>query len=234
MRKKIYLSGPITGAENYKEKFEEAESIIYALAEKQCVHVDVFNPAILPEGFTYKEYIDMCIPILSMCDQIVMLDDWETSRGATLEKIYAETVGINLTYLRDAIYELQCNTTYTSDEAFERIKSILGDGESLSMNDDNEKKHEQFKEQLDTLKNIDASGLLEFLKRISDVWNHTATAPEITTDVIEDELIADYSGASRVCINFNFPNLEKTGVISMSTVVDNFDDVEEIEKGADL
>jgi hypothetical protein len=32
--------------------------------------------------------------------------------------------------------------------------------------------------------------------------------------VIEDELIADYSGASRVCINFNFPNLEKTGVIS--------------------
>ncbi len=77
MRKKIYLSGPITGAENYKEKFEEAESIIYALAEKQCVHVDVFNPAILPEGFTYKEYIDMCIPILSMCDQIVMLDDWE-------------------------------------------------------------------------------------------------------------------------------------------------------------
>jgi hypothetical protein len=76
--------------------------------------------------------------------------------------------------------------------------------------------------------------LLEFHKRISDVWNHTATAPEITTDVIEDELIADYSGASRVCINFNFPNLEKTGVISMSTVVDNFDDVEEIEKGADL
>lgn len=92
---KIYISGPITGNENYKKQFEEAEELI------KSIHAEPVNPAKNPEGLTYKEYIDLGLNQLMGCDMIFLLPGHDRSRGACLEKAYARTVRmpiINLGY----------------------------------------------------------------------------------------------------------------------------------------
>lgn len=89
---KCYISGPITGTENYIERFAEAEKKL----SKEFF--SVINPAKvnaqLPENdTTYKEYMKMSLTMLEMCDYIYLIDGWENSKGACLEYQYAKTLG---------------------------------------------------------------------------------------------------------------------------------------------
>lgn len=88
---KIYIAGPITNHSNYLAAFKRAMGSIEANG-----HVPL-NP-VKPLGFHYKDYIDMGICELMHCDAVLMLQGWETSPGACLEKKYAETVGLKIYY----------------------------------------------------------------------------------------------------------------------------------------
>lgn len=95
---KIYISGKITGLKkvDYLKKF--------ALAEKRLIDQghDVINPArtnaTLPENTSYQEYMDMSLLMLSFCDSIYMLNNWEASPGAKREKAEAEKNGMIVLY----------------------------------------------------------------------------------------------------------------------------------------
>ena len=84
---KIYISGAITGTNDYMERFEKAEK---ELTEQGY---SVVNPAKvnaqLPEDTTYEEYMKMCFCMLDMCDSIYMLRGCEKSCGANREYGYA-------------------------------------------------------------------------------------------------------------------------------------------------
>lgn len=84
---KIYISGAITGTDNYMERFANAEK---ELAEKGY---SVINPAKvnaqLPEDTSYEEYMKMCFCMIDMCDSICMLKGWDKSCGANRELGYA-------------------------------------------------------------------------------------------------------------------------------------------------
>ena len=84
---KMYISGAITGTDNYMERFAKAEK---ELTENGY---SVINPAKvnaqLPEDTTYEEYMKMCFCMLDMCDSIYMLKGWEKSCGANREYGYA-------------------------------------------------------------------------------------------------------------------------------------------------
>lgn len=84
----VYISGPISGDPNYKEKFRKAEEALKDL------HLIPSNPATNPNNLTYRQYIDAGLQQLSNCDMILMLPGWEHSKGARLEHAYAETVGM--------------------------------------------------------------------------------------------------------------------------------------------
>ena len=84
---KVYISGAITGVDDYMTHFSKAES---KLIEDGY---SVVNPAkvngMLPQDTDYEEYMKMSMCMLDMCDYIYLLKGWQDSRGANREYGYA-------------------------------------------------------------------------------------------------------------------------------------------------
>ncbi|MCQ2590525.1 MAG: DUF4406 domain-containing protein [Treponema sp.] len=91
---KIYLSGKITGDKDYKAKFNKLAELLTELGYA------VFNPAILPDGFDYEDYMKIDLAALSTCDAVFLMDDWVASPGAIREKNEADRLGLKI--LRNA------------------------------------------------------------------------------------------------------------------------------------
>ena len=100
MKKKIYISGPITGLERhvYLKNFDDAELKLRAMDYK------VINPTkLLPSRFLwiykiigYKLTLLYDIWHLLNCDGIYMIDGWQWSKGARLEKNIADVFGLEI------------------------------------------------------------------------------------------------------------------------------------------
>lgn len=84
---RVYLSGAITGTNDYMERFKTAEEKL-----TRDGHT-VFNPAavnsMMPTGTTYEEYMRVAFTLLDMCDAIYMMRGWQDSKGANREYGYA-------------------------------------------------------------------------------------------------------------------------------------------------
>lgn len=96
MSKRIYISGAITGTDDYMERFAEAE------AELTRAGYAVVNPAKvnaqLPAKTTYSEYMMMSFCMLDMCDCIYMIRGWKNSKGANMELRRAQGLGMEVYY----------------------------------------------------------------------------------------------------------------------------------------
>lgn len=92
----IYISGKITGTDDYLQRFESAENHLNTMNI-----TDVINPAkvnsYLPE-LSYSQYIKMSLCMLEMCDTIYMLKNWENSIGAKLEWEFAKANNYKIMY----------------------------------------------------------------------------------------------------------------------------------------
>ena len=94
-RLKIYISGKISGLalEVAEKNFEIAEQKI-----KEIGHIPV-NPMKLhdykPE-LTWHDYMSADLAALVYCDAILMLENWEDSRGAKVEKALAEALNLKV------------------------------------------------------------------------------------------------------------------------------------------
>ena len=114
-RERIYLSGPIAGIPDARERFEVAAS---ALDPEWFEVVNPFNVAPLehpgePCGRGYHPgdndaghvssacYMRTDLFALLSCDSIRMLAGWENSRGAQVELAVAKACGLGITYARE-------------------------------------------------------------------------------------------------------------------------------------
>ena len=106
MRKlKIYLSGAITGRENYKQEFYEAKEKLIKFQEdnnkrkdKEKIDLDIINPCDydhLNKSGRWEEYLKNDIKLLVDCDCLIDIEnDSNNSKGAMLEKMICTALGI--------------------------------------------------------------------------------------------------------------------------------------------
>ena len=95
--KKIYLSGKITGL-TYEQAFNEflaAEITASKIAEQ------TINPMKLTHNHdkSWENYMLEDIKNLFYCDSIFMLDNWNDSKGARIERFIASEMQIPIIYL---------------------------------------------------------------------------------------------------------------------------------------
>jgi len=89
----IYLSGPMSGYENYN----------HAAFTEACVQLrelgyEVISPYEAGEepGLTWADYIRKDLPMLARARSVVVLPNWQCSRGSVLEIGIAHALGITV------------------------------------------------------------------------------------------------------------------------------------------
>lgn len=101
----VFISGAVTGHDDYLERFAEAEQALLAKG------YDVVNPAkvltTLPHLHTnWQACMDITLFLLETCDAIYMLPNWINSKGARVEYTKAHALGL-MFITPDKIYEFK-------------------------------------------------------------------------------------------------------------------------------
>lgn len=92
MTKRVYISGAMMSRMDiYKSIFADAQHEL----EKDYI---VINPALLPTGLDAEKYMPICLAMVDAADAIYMLKGWKCSKGAVIEKTYAEYQGKEVLY----------------------------------------------------------------------------------------------------------------------------------------
>ena len=90
----VYLSGPMTGRLN----FNFAQFDAWA-AELRNAGAVVLNPAETAGGATHlprEWYFRMDFAVIGNAEAVVLMPGWDNSRGATIEALYANELGVPL------------------------------------------------------------------------------------------------------------------------------------------
>lgn len=82
---RIYISGSMASCmDTYRQKFARAQRLL-----ERDGHI-VINPATLPVGLDSDKYMPICLAMIDGADAIYLFNNWQNSKGALLEKAYAE------------------------------------------------------------------------------------------------------------------------------------------------
>lgn len=94
--KKVYIAGPVSGLdyETARANFRRAEN---AIKERYGALVEVVNPMVVcRKDWSWEQCMRVCVVQLAGCDYIYLLEGWEKSKGARLEKAIAEGIGVSV------------------------------------------------------------------------------------------------------------------------------------------
>lgn len=99
--KKIYLSGKISGTNDYEERFDAAEKKLKEAG------FEIFNPVksgkwleryLAPKVPTWIEYMKQAIKTMMNADYIYMLKGYKESKGARIELFIAKILQYEIIY----------------------------------------------------------------------------------------------------------------------------------------
>ncbi|MGL5491059.1 MAG: DUF4406 domain-containing protein [Shewanella sp.] len=84
----IYIAGPMSGIQDFNRPLFNKVAI--ELTEQGY---SALNPATLPDGLSQGQYMQICLPMVAVADELVMLPGWEQSEGASIEFMLAKKSG---------------------------------------------------------------------------------------------------------------------------------------------
>ena len=97
--KSVFLSGPITGVDGYKNKFADAAEVIETLGASS-----IFNPAAeIPDSTEREEAMRICTSKIITSDCVITFPGWQDSEGACFEYVASEICGIPHYELKELI-----------------------------------------------------------------------------------------------------------------------------------
>lgn len=100
-RRLVYLAGPVTGRPRRNEAaFAQAQHLAERAGFVTC------NPLfIVPPSASWLGAMLRCLWHLTLCDAVHLLPEWEQSRGARLERAWAQILGLPVVVSIDDLKE---------------------------------------------------------------------------------------------------------------------------------
>jgi len=102
-KKKIcFISGPISNDPAYSWKFERASCFLKSLSINP-VNPAKFGNSIQSDGvdFDHDGWLTVDKALLALCDCVLVLEGFSTSKGSMAEIEYAESIGLPVFYWED-------------------------------------------------------------------------------------------------------------------------------------
>lgn len=87
---KLYLSGKITGCRGYKKLFADAKKRLLAAGYTAVSPADLK----FPKGTAWETCMKAAVTAMLRCDGVALLENWESSAGAVIEKELAEKLSM--------------------------------------------------------------------------------------------------------------------------------------------
>ena len=119
---RVYISGGITGVDDYESKFEKAENYL-ASKGYSVINPAKFNTCLT--GLSYEEYMLIDMTLIDMCKAMYMLEGWENSCGSNREYGYA--------LAKDMLIIKQDMKDYITDENLVKVDSEKSVREEVSV-----------------------------------------------------------------------------------------------------
>lgn len=94
---KVYIAGKITGLSvpEYRAKFNACKEKV----KKIYPNAEIVTPIDLcPDDMSWGDSMEICLNEIKKCNTIYMMNDWQDSKGATVEHIVAKILDINIEY----------------------------------------------------------------------------------------------------------------------------------------
>lgn len=113
---RIYLSGPITGNDNYLEQFAEAERLYTDLG------YEVLNPTKLDDPNNpppWAECIIRDLGFVLVSDIVALLPGWHTSHGARIEVMFAIKLGKRFAFMEGSVLGVTVHLGMSPDNLVE-------------------------------------------------------------------------------------------------------------------
>jgi hypothetical protein len=128
-KKLVYIAGPIANATDFVARFTAARAEVAALGYTPVCPIElngVDQHTRQEDPVSRRDYLRRDIAALVNCDGIYLLDGWWDSKGARLEKLIADGLGLLVLY-QDKVDELAAGYG-AGPRTFERIHN-KGDGD---------------------------------------------------------------------------------------------------------
>ena len=103
-KKKVYISGKITGIEDVAPQlFAEAEELITQAG------FEAVNPMTIPHDhdLSWGSYMRADIKAMLDCDYVFTLDNWSHSKGAFIEVVLAKHLEMSIMTKQDLLMKIQ-------------------------------------------------------------------------------------------------------------------------------
>jgi len=118
---KAYISGPITGRSDAFERFQDAEKELKGF---EFIPVNPFDNGLQDDpSIKYTDHLLKDLKMLSECQIIYMLKDWQTSRGARIEYSFAVNMGIEVMF--ESVVENERNARIKDVKVIDAIRNAI-------------------------------------------------------------------------------------------------------------